>query len=84
MAIVSALASTRTMSFVDLRESIGATDGNLSAHARRLEQAGYLACEKGFEGRIPKTRYRLTPAGRRALTRYVAAMRTVLDAARRN
>jgi DNA-binding MarR family transcriptional regulator len=79
MAIASALAGSRWMSFVDLRDAVGTTDGNLSAHARRLEQAGYLACEKGFEGRIPRTRYRLTAAGRRALARYVARMKTLLD-----
>lgn len=71
LAIVSALAATETLSFNELKALLGTTDGNLSVHARRLEEAGYVACGKSFEGRVPKTRYRLTPEGRKAFERYV-------------
>ena len=71
LAIVSALASSETLSFRDLRESLQATDGNLSVHARKLEEAGYVSCVKSFEGRVPKTEYRLTAEGRRAFERYL-------------
>ncbi|MDQ2980636.1 MAG: transcriptional regulator [Acidobacteriota bacterium] len=71
LAIVSALAASETLSFRDLKESLQATDGNLSVHARKLEEAGYVSCAKSFEGRVPKTEYRLTAEGRRAFERYL-------------
>lgn len=71
LAIVSALAASEKLSFNELKAILGTTDGNLSVHARRLEDAGYLACAKSFEGRLPKTEYRLTPEGKRAFERYV-------------
>jgi len=71
LAIVSALAASETLSFRDLKQSLQATDGNLSVHARKLEEAGYVACTKSFEGRVPKTEYRLTADGRRAFERYL-------------
>jgi DNA-binding transcriptional ArsR family regulator len=83
LAILSELAAVRSMTFSELLLLVGTTDGNLSVHARRLEEAGYLACEKGFEGRIPRTRYRATAAGRRALSEYRKRMRTILDPRRR-
>jgi len=83
LAIVSALAANEKLSFNDLKRLLGATDGNLSVHARRLEEAGYLACEKSFAGRVPKTEYRLTAEGRRAFARYVSHLDALLSAARR-
>lgn len=71
LAIVSALAASETLSFRDLKQSLQATDGNLSVHARKLEEVGYVACTKSFEGRVPKTVYRLTAEGRRAFERYL-------------
>ena len=82
LAIASALAAQRTLSFNDLKALLGATDGNLSVHARKLEDAGYLAVVKSFAGRRPRTEYRLTTAGRRALERYLAHMEAVIAAAR--
>jgi DNA-binding MarR family transcriptional regulator len=83
LAILSALAVNEELSFTDLRDALGATDGNLSVHARRLEEAGYLACEKGFAGRTPRTEYRLTAAGRRALERYLDHMDAIIKATRK-
>ena len=74
LAIVSALAVNDRLTFNDLKQLIGATDGNLSVHARKLEDAGYLSCRKSFEGRMPRTEYRLTAAGRQALERYLGHM----------
>jgi DNA-binding MarR family transcriptional regulator len=82
LGIVSALASRDSLSFNDLKAALKTTDGNLSVHARRLEEAGYVDCQKGFEGRIPRTTYRLTAAGRRALERYLAHMEALIEAAR--
>jgi len=82
LAIVSALAATDTLGFNELKELIGATDGNLSVHARKLEDAGYISCAKRFEGRVPKTEFRLTAAGRRALERYVDHMEALIRAVR--
>jgi DNA-binding HxlR family transcriptional regulator len=82
LAIVSALAVNDSLSFNDLKEMLGATDGNLSVHARRLEEAGYLVCVKSFSGRIPRTEYRLAPAGRRALARYLDHMEALIRAVR--
>ncbi|MGH9316186.1 MAG: winged helix-turn-helix domain-containing protein [Thermoanaerobaculia bacterium] len=71
LAIVAALAANESLSFQELKGLLQATDGNLSVHARRLEEAGYVACTKSFEGRLPRTKYRLTAEGRRAFERYV-------------
>lgn len=83
LGIVSALAVTETLSFTELRELLGATDGNLSVHARKLEGGGYIECTKTFEDRVPKTRYRLTAEGRCALENYIAHMEALIDAVRR-
>ena len=82
LGIVSALAVNDHLSFNDLKKLLKTTDGNLSVHARKLEEAGYIACEKSFEGRIPKTEYRLTPAGKRALERYLDHMEAIIRATR--
>lgn len=82
LGIVSALAVNEALSFNDLKGLLCATDGNLSVHARKLEEAGYVACAKSFEGRLPKTEYRLTAAGRRALERYLNHMEALIRAAR--
>jgi len=71
LAIVSVLAANESLSFNELKGLLGTTDGNLSVHARKLEDAGYVACSKSFEGRLPKTEFRLTSEGRRAFQRYV-------------
>ena len=80
LGIVSALAVNERLTFNDLKRLLQTTDGNLSVHARKLEDAEYIVCEKGFEGRVPRTEYRLTPAGRRALEKYVAHMEAILKA----
>lgn len=82
LGIVSALAVNDHLSFNDLKRLLKTTDGNLSVHARKLEEAGYVACEKYFEGRVPKTDYRLTPPGRRALERYLNHMEAIIQATR--
>jgi DNA-binding HxlR family transcriptional regulator len=82
LGIVSALAVNDALSFNDLKQLLSATDGNLSVHARKLEDAGYVTCEKSFEGRLPKTEYRLTTTGRRALGRYLDHMEALIRAAR--
>ena len=82
LGIVSALAAGDEMSFTDLKAALNATDGNLSVHARKLEDALYIACTKSFEGRLPKTEYRLTAAGRRALERYLDHMEALIKATR--
>jgi DNA-binding MarR family transcriptional regulator len=83
LAIVSALAASPSLTFNELKDLLGVSDGNLSVHARRLEEAGYVACEKGFDGRVPRTVYRLTPAGRRAFSRYVDHLEALIAHARR-
>ncbi len=83
LGIVSALAAQGTMSFQELRDLLELTDGNLAVHARKLEDAGYVACDKGFVGRVPRTQYRLTPLGREALAEYVRHMESLLRSARR-
>jgi DNA-binding HxlR family transcriptional regulator len=83
LAIVSALAVNDTLAFNDLKALLKTTDGNLSVHARKLEEAGYVSCLKSFEGRIPRTEYRLTAAGRRALERYLEHMEALIKATRR-
>jgi DNA-binding HxlR family transcriptional regulator len=82
LGIVSALAVNDHLSFNDLKRLLKTTDGNLSVHARKLEEAGYIACEKFFEGRVPKTEYRLAPSGRRALERYLNHMEAIIQATR--
>ena len=82
LAIVSALAVNDTLTFTDLKRLLGITDGNLSVHARKLEDGGYIACQKGFEGRVPRTDYRITPAGRAALERYLAHMEGLIRTTR--
>jgi DNA-binding transcriptional ArsR family regulator len=82
LGIVSALAGNASLTFNELKEILKTTDGNLSVHARKLEDAGYIACEKSFDGRTPKTEFRLTDAGRRALTRYLDHMESIIRAAR--
>ena len=74
LGIVSALATNESLSFNDLKRVLKTTDGNLSVHARKLEEAQYVSCVKFFEGRVPRTEYRLTPAGRRALAEYLDQM----------
>ena len=82
LGIVSALAVNGSLTFGDLKELLGATDGNLSAHARRLEDAGYVACDKSFEGRLPKTEYTLTELGRGELQNYLDHMEAIIQATR--
>lgn len=82
LAIVSALAVNESLSFNELKEMLGATDGNLSVHARKLEEAGYVACRKMFDGRLPRTEFTLTAAGRAALDRYLDHMEGLIRAAR--
>ncbi|HET9603195.1 MAG TPA: transcriptional regulator [Gemmatimonadales bacterium] len=83
LAIVSALAVNTTLSFTELKGLLKTTDGNLSVHARKLEDAGYIACSKTFEGRLPRTDYRLTAAGRRALEHYLSHMEALIEATRK-
>jgi DNA-binding HxlR family transcriptional regulator len=78
LGIVSALAVNEQMTFNELKSALKTTDGNLSVHARKLEEAKYIACEKYFDGRTPKTEYRLTDAGRRALERYLSHMEAII------
>ncbi len=82
LGIVSALAVNQSLTFNDLKGLLGATDGNLSVHARKLEDAGYVACRKYVEGRVPRTEYRLTAEGRLALTRYLDHMESLIRATR--
>ncbi len=83
LGIVSALAVNRTLSFNELKDLLGVTDGNLSVHARKLEQAGYVECLKSFSGRMPRTEYRLSSRGREALERYLSHMEGLIRATRR-
>ncbi|GJG86276.1 hypothetical protein tb265_14570 [Gemmatimonadetes bacterium T265] len=82
LGIVSALAVNDALAFPDLKRLLGTTDGNLSVHARKLEDAGYVTCTKGFDGRVPRTEYRLTDAGRAALERYLDHMEALIRATR--
>ena len=84
LGILSALAASPAMSFTDLRAALEVSDGNLSVHARKLEDAGYVACTKGFEGRTPRTEFKLTPAGRRAFEKYLDHMDALISASRRS
>ena len=83
LGIVSALAASETLTFLELKRLLGASDGNLSVHARRLEEAGYVSCTKSFEGRVPRTEFRLTAEGRRAFERYVAHLEALIAHGRR-
>lgn len=83
LGIVSALAATEAMTFNELKQVLGTSDGNLSVHTRRLEDAGYVLCTKSFQGRTPRSEYRLTAAGRRALQKYVAHMESVISAVKK-
>jgi DNA-binding HxlR family transcriptional regulator len=80
LGIVSALAVNEFLTFNDLKRLLDTSDGNLSVHARKLEDAEYIVCTKTFEGRMPRTEYRLAPAGRRALEKYVAHMEAIIRA----
>jgi DNA-binding MarR family transcriptional regulator len=82
LAIVSALAVNDSLTFSELKQLLGASDGNLSVHARKLEDAGYIACTKSFANRLPKTEYRLTAPGRRALEKYLDHMEALIRATR--
>lgn len=82
LGIVSALAASPSLTFNELREILQLTDGNLSVHARKLEDAGYLSCTKSFQGRVPRTEYALTPEGRAALERYLGHMEGLIDMVR--
>jgi DNA-binding HxlR family transcriptional regulator len=82
LGIVSALAANRSLTFNELKKLLKTTDGNLSVHARKLEEADYIACTKSFEGRMPKTEYRLTELGRRALEKYLSHMEALIQAVR--
>ena len=82
LGIISALAANEFLTFTDLKRLLDTTDGNLSVHALKLEDAKYLVCKKGFEGRTPRTEFRLTPAGRRAFERYLDHMESIIRANR--
>jgi DNA-binding HxlR family transcriptional regulator len=82
LGIVSALAVNRSLTFNELKALLKTTDGNLSVHARKLEEADYITCNKSFDGRLPKTEYRLAPSGRRALERYLNHMEALIRATR--
>ena len=83
LSIISALAVVDDMSFADLKSALTANEGNLSVHARKLEETGYLSCEKAFSGRTPRTTYKLAASGRRALEKYLNYMDGIIRAARR-
>lgn len=82
LGIVSALAVNESLSFTELKDLLDTSDGNLSVHARRLEEAGYVACSKSFADRVPHTEYRLTAAGRRALEKYLDHMEALIERVR--
>ena len=82
LGIVSALAVNDALTFNEMKALLDTTDGNLSVHARKLEEAEYITCEKTFEGRMPRTEYRITKAGRAALNNYLAHMETLISAVR--
>ena len=83
LAIVSALAVNDTLSFAELKNSLGLSDGNLSVHAQKLETAGYLRCKKSFKGRTPRSDYRLTARGRKALDKYLGHMEALIKVVRK-
>ena len=78
LGIISALATNESLSFNDLKRLLRTTDGNLSVHGRKLEDAGYIVCSKGFEGRVPRSQYRLTSRGRKALAHYLEQMEELI------
>src|SRR6478672_6954634 len=80
LGIISALAANEKLSFSDLKKLLNTTDGNISVHARRLEEAGYITCEKSFKGRVPLTEYAITKDGRKALERYLNHMEALIKA----
>jgi DNA-binding MarR family transcriptional regulator len=80
LGIVSALAVNDRLTFNELKALLQTTDGNVSVHARKLEDAGYVSCHKGFEGRVPKTEFKITAAGRKALERYLGHMEALIHA----
>lgn len=82
LGILSALAVNDSLTFNELKTLLSTTDGNLSVHARKLEEAEYVTCTKSFEGRMPKTQYKMTAAGRRALERYLDDMEAIIKATR--
>ena len=82
LAIVSALAVNPTLTFNEMKAILETTDGNVSVHTRKLEEAGYVSCKKSFEGRMPKTEYALTASGRRALEKYLGHMEALIRATR--
>ena len=82
LGIISALAVNESLTFNDLKNLVKTTDGNLSVHARKLEDAGYVACTKSFDGRTPKTEYRLTKLGRSALEQYLNHMEALIHSTR--
>jgi DNA-binding MarR family transcriptional regulator len=82
LGILGALSVNESLTFNELKKLLDTTDGNLSVHARKLEEAGYVSCVKSFEGRLPKTEYKLTAAGRRALERYLDHMEALIQAMR--
>lgn len=83
LGILSALAVNESLTFNELKKLMGSTDGNLSVHARKLEEARYVTCAKSFEGRVPKSEYKLTPLGRKALEKYLDHMEALIRATRR-
>jgi len=83
LSIVSALAVNATLTFNELKAILKTTDGNVSVHARKLEEAGYVTCKKGFEGRVPRTEYALTASGKRAFEKYINHMEALVRANRR-
>ena len=84
LGIMSALAVNNSLTFTDLRTLLKTSDGNLSVHARKLENAGYISCEKSFAGRVPRTEYELTSRGRQALERYLDHMEALIQATRQD
>jgi DNA-binding transcriptional ArsR family regulator len=84
LAIVSALAANEPLTFTELKAITQTTDGNLSVHTRKLEDAGYVSCTKGFEGRMPRTEFALTAAGRKALQKYLDHMEAIISHARKS
>jgi DNA-binding transcriptional ArsR family regulator len=82
LAIVSALAVNQSLTFNELKQLLHVTDGNLSVHARKLEDAGYVVCTKSFDGRLPKTEYKLSASGKRSLERYLDHMEALIRATR--
>jgi len=82
LGILSALAAEKSLTFSELKALLETTDGNLSVHARKLEDAGYITCEKGFEGRVPRSEYRITATGRKALEKYLDHMEALIRVAR--